>query len=95
MLGLQSWPCSLFLLLVLLSASVQTVSLPGQRLQVGRTGRELREVSGVEGQFGEVVFEPGMSGGPKFQLLEAAVYSHRSLPALQSNSLSSRVIACS
>ncbi|NXU79123.1 ANFC2 protein, partial [Oreotrochilus melanogaster] len=34
MLGLQSWPCSLFLLLVLLSVSVQTVSLPGQRLQV-------------------------------------------------------------
>ncbi|NXG77902.1 ANFC protein, partial [Baryphthengus martii] len=34
MLGLQSWPCSLFLLLVLLSASVQTVSLPGQRLQM-------------------------------------------------------------
>ncbi|XP_009990209.1 PREDICTED: natriuretic peptide Mf-NP-like [Tauraco erythrolophus] len=33
MLGLQSWPCSLFLLLALLSASVQTVSLPGQRLQ--------------------------------------------------------------
>ncbi|KAM6385562.1 C-type natriuretic peptide 2-like isoform 2-T2 [Alca torda] len=34
MLGLQSWPCSLLLLLVLLSASVQTVSLPGQRLQM-------------------------------------------------------------
>ncbi|KAM6097083.1 PREDICTED: C-type natriuretic peptide 2-like [Chlamydotis macqueenii] len=34
MLGLQSWPCLLFLLLVLLSASVQTVSLPGQRLQM-------------------------------------------------------------
>ncbi|NXW59844.1 ANFC2 protein, partial [Eurystomus gularis] len=34
MLGLQSWPCSLFLLLVLLSASVQAVSLPGQRLQM-------------------------------------------------------------
>ncbi|NWU98698.1 ANFC protein, partial [Upupa epops] len=34
MLGLQSWPCSLFILLVLLSASVQTVSLPGQRLQM-------------------------------------------------------------
>ncbi|NXY81825.1 ANFC protein, partial [Alcedo cyanopectus] len=34
MLGFQSWPCSLFLLLVLLSASVQTVSLPGQRLQM-------------------------------------------------------------
>ncbi|KAM6321148.1 C-type natriuretic peptide 2-like [Aegotheles albertisi] len=34
MLGLQSWPCSLFLLLVLLSTSVQTVSLPGQRLQM-------------------------------------------------------------
>ncbi|XP_075269034.1 C-type natriuretic peptide 2-like [Opisthocomus hoazin] len=31
--GLRSWPRSLFLLLVLLSASVQTVSLPGQRLQ--------------------------------------------------------------
>lgn len=69
MLGLQSWPCSLFLLLVLLSASVQTVSLPGQRLQVGGTGRELREVSGVEGLCGEVMFEPGMSGGPECQLL--------------------------
>ncbi|NXX32574.1 ANFC protein, partial [Nicator chloris] len=34
MLGLRSWPCSFFLLLVLLSASVQTVSLPGQRLQM-------------------------------------------------------------
>ncbi|NXG17166.1 ANFC2 protein, partial [Grallaria varia] len=34
MLGLQSWPCSFFLLLVLLSVSVQTVSLPGQRLQM-------------------------------------------------------------
>ncbi|NXB10581.1 ANFC2 protein, partial [Cnemophilus loriae] len=34
MLGLQSWPCSFFLFLVLLSASVQTVSLPGQRLQM-------------------------------------------------------------
>ncbi|NWR85377.1 ANFC protein, partial [Furnarius figulus] len=34
MLGLQSWPCSVFLLLVLLSVSVQTVSLPGQRLQM-------------------------------------------------------------
>ncbi|NXT53518.1 ANFC2 protein, partial [Pluvianellus socialis] len=34
MLGLQAWPCSLFLLLVLLSASVQTVSLPGQRLKM-------------------------------------------------------------
>ncbi|KAM9247792.1 C-type natriuretic peptide-like [Leptosomus discolor] len=34
MLGLRSWPCSLFLLLLLLSASVQTVSLPGQRLQM-------------------------------------------------------------
>ncbi|NXP27118.1 ANFC2 protein, partial [Scytalopus superciliaris] len=34
MLGLQSWPCSFFLLLLLLSVSVQTVSLPGQRLQV-------------------------------------------------------------
>ncbi|KAM4905893.1 ANFC protein, partial [Sylvia borin] len=33
MLGLQLWPCSFFLL-VLLSASVQTVSLPGQRLQM-------------------------------------------------------------
>ncbi|NWX48977.1 ANFC protein, partial [Steatornis caripensis] len=34
MLGLQSCTCSLFLLLVLLSASVQTVSLPRQRLQM-------------------------------------------------------------
>ncbi|NXY48219.1 ANFC protein, partial [Ceuthmochares aereus] len=34
MLGLRSRPCLLFLLLVLLSASVQTVSLRGQRLQV-------------------------------------------------------------
>ncbi|KAL2311342.1 hypothetical protein Nmel_003043 [Mimus melanotis] len=34
MLRLQSWPCSFFLFLVLLSASVQTVSLPGQRLQM-------------------------------------------------------------
>ncbi|NXN91852.1 ANFC2 protein, partial [Rhinopomastus cyanomelas] len=34
MLGFQSWPCSLLLLLVLLSASVQTVSLPRQRLQM-------------------------------------------------------------
>ncbi|NXH57933.1 ANFC protein, partial [Rhabdornis inornatus] len=34
MLGLQSWPCSFFLFLVLLSASVQTMSLPGQRLQM-------------------------------------------------------------
>ncbi|KAM6290267.1 C-type natriuretic peptide 2-like isoform 3-T3 [Porphyrio hochstetteri] len=34
MVGLQSWPGSLFLHLVLLSASVQTVSLPGQRLQM-------------------------------------------------------------
>ncbi|NWZ31674.1 ANFC protein, partial [Asarcornis scutulata] len=34
MLGLQSWPCSLFVLLVLLSASVQAMSLPGQRLQM-------------------------------------------------------------
>ncbi|NXX15864.1 ANFC protein, partial [Podargus strigoides] len=33
-LGLQSWPCSLFFLSVLLSASVQTVSLPAQRLQM-------------------------------------------------------------
>lgn len=81
MLGLQSWPCSLFLLLVLLSASVQTVSLPGQKLQVGGTGRELREVAGVEGQFGRVVLEPGMSGGPKFQLPETAVcYACCSLP---------------
>lgn len=69
MLALQSWPCSLFLLLVLLSASVQSVSLPGQRLQVGGTGREPREVSGVEGLFGEVMLQPGMSGGPTFQLL--------------------------
>lgn len=60
MLGFHSWPCSL-LLLVLLSASVQTVSLSGQRLQVGGTGRELREVSGVEGQFWEVMFEHGMA----------------------------------
>lgn len=37
-------------------------------------------VSGVEGQFGEVVCEPGMRRGPKFQLQEAAVYSHCSLP---------------
>lgn len=49
MLGLQSWPCSLFLLLVLLSASVQAMSLPGQRLQVGGAGMELREVSGAAG----------------------------------------------
>ncbi|NXM60147.1 ANFC2 protein, partial [Illadopsis cleaveri] len=34
MLGLRSWPCSFFLFLVLLSASVQTVSLPEQRLQM-------------------------------------------------------------
>ncbi|NXO91442.1 ANFC2 protein, partial [Certhia brachydactyla] len=34
MLGLRSWPCSFFLFFVLLSASVQTVSLPGQRLQM-------------------------------------------------------------
>ncbi|NXX75582.1 ANFC2 protein, partial [Urocolius indicus] len=34
MLRFQSWPRSLFLLLVLLSASVQTMSLPGQRLQM-------------------------------------------------------------
>ncbi|NXT19456.1 ANFC2 protein, partial [Syrrhaptes paradoxus] len=34
MLRLQSWPCLFFLLLVLLSASVQTVSLRGQRLQI-------------------------------------------------------------
>ncbi|XP_050826292.1 C-type natriuretic peptide 2-like isoform X1 [Serinus canaria] len=34
MLGLQSWPCSFFLFLFLLSASVQTVSLPRQRLQM-------------------------------------------------------------
>ncbi|NXP56977.1 ANFC protein, partial [Chloropsis cyanopogon] len=34
MLGLRSWPCSFFLFLVLLSASVETVSLPGQRLQM-------------------------------------------------------------
>ncbi|NXD85151.1 ANFC2 protein, partial [Halcyon senegalensis] len=34
MLGFQSWSCSLFLLLVLLSDSVQAVSLPGQRLQM-------------------------------------------------------------
>ncbi|NXQ09922.1 ANFC2 protein, partial [Peucedramus taeniatus] len=34
MLGLRSWPCSFFLFLVLLSASVQTMSLPGQRLQM-------------------------------------------------------------
>ncbi|XP_061221539.1 C-type natriuretic peptide 2-like [Neopsephotus bourkii] len=34
MLGLHSWPCSLLLLLVLLSASVQTVSLSAQRLQM-------------------------------------------------------------
>ncbi|NWT27689.1 ANFC protein, partial [Cardinalis cardinalis] len=33
MLGLRLWPCSFFLL-VLLSASVQTVSLPRQRLQM-------------------------------------------------------------
>ncbi|NWY46536.1 ANFC protein, partial [Sylvia atricapilla] len=33
MLGLQLWSCSFFLL-VLLSASVQTVSLPGQKLQM-------------------------------------------------------------
>ncbi|NWS70910.1 ANFC protein, partial [Crotophaga sulcirostris] len=34
MLGLRSWPRLLFFLLVLLSASVQAVSLPGQRLQM-------------------------------------------------------------
>ncbi|NXJ09911.1 ANFC2 protein, partial [Odontophorus gujanensis] len=34
MLGLPAWPCSLFLLLVMVSASVQAMSLPGQRLQV-------------------------------------------------------------
>ncbi|NWH64880.1 ANFC protein, partial [Geococcyx californianus] len=34
MTGLRSWPRLLFLLLVLLSASIQTVSLPGQRLQM-------------------------------------------------------------
>ncbi|NXP92788.1 ANFC protein, partial [Passerina amoena] len=34
MLGLRLWPCSFFLFLVLLSASVQTVSLPRQRLQM-------------------------------------------------------------
>ncbi|NXO44799.1 ANFC protein, partial [Locustella ochotensis] len=34
MLGFRSWPCSFFLFLVLLTASVQTVSLPGQRLQM-------------------------------------------------------------
>uniref|UniRef100_A0A669QAW7 ANFC protein n=2 Tax=Phasianus colchicus TaxID=9054 RepID=A0A669QAW7_PHACC len=34
MLGLPAWPCSLFLLLVLLSASVQAMSSSGQRLQV-------------------------------------------------------------
>ncbi|NWI14060.1 ANFC2 protein, partial [Crypturellus soui] len=34
MLGLQSRPCSLFLLPVLLSAGVQSVSLPGERLQM-------------------------------------------------------------
>ncbi|NXL83367.1 ANFC2 protein, partial [Alectura lathami] len=34
MLGLPAWPCSLLLLLVLLSASVQAMSLPGQRLQM-------------------------------------------------------------
>ncbi|XP_063250319.1 C-type natriuretic peptide 2-like isoform X2 [Prinia subflava] len=34
MLGLWSWPYPFFLFLVLLSASVQTVSLPGQRLQM-------------------------------------------------------------
>ncbi|XP_063006485.1 C-type natriuretic peptide 2-like [Melospiza melodia melodia] len=34
MLGLRLWPCSFFLFLVLLSASVQTVSLPRHRLQM-------------------------------------------------------------
>ncbi|NWI07381.1 ANFC2 protein, partial [Tichodroma muraria] len=34
MLRLRLWPWSFFLFLVLLSASVQTVSLPGQRLQM-------------------------------------------------------------
>ncbi|NXC50389.1 ANFC2 protein, partial [Penelope pileata] len=34
MLGLPAWPCSLFLFLVLLSASIQAMSLPGQRLQM-------------------------------------------------------------
>ncbi|NWY02744.1 ANFC2 protein, partial [Nothoprocta ornata] len=34
MLGLHSWPCSLLLLPALLSASVHSVSLPGQRLQM-------------------------------------------------------------
>ncbi|NXQ54740.1 ANFC2 protein, partial [Anthoscopus minutus] len=34
MLRLQSWPCSFFLFLVLLSASIQTVSLTRQRLQM-------------------------------------------------------------
>ncbi|XP_065597770.1 C-type natriuretic peptide 2-like [Cyrtonyx montezumae] len=34
MLGLPAWHCSLFLLLVLISASVQAMSLPEQRLQV-------------------------------------------------------------
>ncbi|XP_013153066.1 C-type natriuretic peptide-like [Falco cherrug] len=34
MTGFQLWPCSLFLLLVLLSASTRAVSLPGQRLQM-------------------------------------------------------------
>ncbi|NXP56700.1 ANFC protein, partial [Heliornis fulica] len=32
--GLQPWPSSLFLLLALSSASVHTVSLPGERLQM-------------------------------------------------------------
>lgn len=43
MLKLQCWPYSLFLLLVLLSASVQAVFLPGWQLQLGAVRVELRE----------------------------------------------------
>lgn len=43
MLKLQSWHCSLFLLLVVCFAGVPAMFLPGRQLQVGAVGEEQRE----------------------------------------------------
>ncbi|NXI67397.1 ANFC protein, partial [Anseranas semipalmata] len=69
MLGLQSWPCSLFLLLVLLSASVQAMSLPGQRLQMLLS--QLLPLDSESAQAEEDTKEEGSSFGP--QLLSSTL----------------------
>ncbi|NXR93573.1 ANFC protein, partial [Hypocryptadius cinnamomeus] len=66
MLGLRSWPCSFFLFLVLLSASVQTVSLPGQRLQM-----LLSRLLPLEHELTEEDTKEGSSFGP--QLLSSTL----------------------